>query len=91
MAHDIEKKCLVLTCEGIDHQNAVNFALDLQAHGGQPERVVHVCQDMNSAYAKWVAQALAQAQISYDRFNVVATANEVINEVRRLETGTNPP
>ncbi len=37
-----------------------------------------------------MAQALPQAQISYDRFRVVAMANEAMDEVRRNETSTQP-
>ena len=90
VVHDLDKKRLLFACEGRDHQTVVNFAQDLQAHGGKPEQVAHVCQDMSAAYAKGVAQALSQAQISYDRFHVVAMANEAMDEVRRHETGTQP-
>ena len=84
--HDLQNKRLLFACEGKDHQTVVKFAQDLQAHGGKPEQIAHVCQDMSAAYAKGVAQALPQAQISYDRFHVVAMANEAMDEVRRYET-----
>jgi transposase len=90
VVHDLDKKRLLFACEGRDHQTVVNFAQDLQAHGGEPGKVAHVCQDMSAAYAKGVAQALSQAQISYDRFHVVAMANEAMDEVRRHETSTQP-
>ena len=45
---------------------------------------------MSAAFAKGVAQALPQAQISFDRFHVVAMANEAMDEVRREETRTEP-
>ncbi len=90
VVHDLEKKRLLFACEGKDHQTVVNFAQDLQAHGGNPEQIAHVCQDMSAAFAKGVAQALPQAQISYDRFHVVAMANEAMDEVRREETRTQP-
>lgn len=90
VVHDLEKKRLLFACEGKDHQTVVNFAQDLQAHGGNPEQIAHVCQDMSAAYAKGVAQALPEAQISYDRFHVVAMANEAMDEVRRNETSTRP-
>jgi transposase len=90
VVHDLDKKRLLFACEGRDHQTVVNFAQDLQAHGGEPGKVAHVCQDMSAAYAKGVAQALSQTQISYDRFHVVAMANEAMDEVRRHETSTQP-
>lgn len=90
VVHDLEKKRLLFACEGKDHQTVVNFADDLQAHGGKPQQIEHVCQDMSAAFAKGVAQALPEAQISYDRFHVVAMANEAMDEVRRNETSTQP-
>jgi len=90
VVHDLAKKRLLFACEGKDHQTVVNFAQDLEAHGAKPEQIAHVCQDMSAAYAKGVAQALPQAHISYDRFHVVAMANEAMDEVRRNETSTRP-
>lgn len=90
VVHDLEKKRLLFACEGKDHKTVVDFAADLKAHGGEPERIEHVCQDMSAAFAKGVGQALPEAQISYDRFHVVAMANEAMDEVRREETRTQP-
>ena len=90
VVHDLEKKRLLFACEGKDHKTVVDFAADLKAHGGEPQRIEHVCQDMSAAFAKGVGQALPEAQISYDRFHVVAMANEAMDEVRREETRTQP-
>lgn len=90
VVHDLEKKRLLFACEGKDHQTVVNFEQDLQAHGGNPEQIEHVCQDMSATFAKGVAQALPNAQISYDRYHVVAMANEAMDAVRREETNTRP-
>lgn len=88
VVHDLDAKRLLFACEGRDHQSVVDFAADLQAHGGDPAQIEHVCQDMSAAYAKGVAQALPQAQISYDRFHVIAMANEAMDSVRRQEMKT---
>lgn len=90
VVHDLEKKRLLFACEGKDHKTVVDFCADLKAHGGKPEQIEHVCQDMSAAFAKGVTQALPQAQISYDRFHVVAMANEAMDEVRRDETRNQP-
>lgn len=90
VVHDLDAKRLLFACEGRDHQSVLDFAADLQAHGGEPAQIEHVCQDMSAAYAKGVAQALPQAQISYDRFHVVAMANEAMDEVRRQEMKAQP-
>jgi len=90
VVHDLDAKRLLFACEGRDHQTVVDFAADLKAHGGEPEQIKHVCQDMSAAYAKGVGMALPQAQISYDRFHVVAMANEAMDEVRRTEMSSQP-
>ena len=46
--------------------------------------------DMSAAYAKGVGVALPEAQISYDRFHVVAMANEAMDGVRREEVKAQP-
>ena len=61
----------------------LDFAVDLQAHGGDPEQVRHVCQDMSAAYAKGVGMALPNAAISYERFHVVAMAVDAMDKVRQ--------
>ena len=73
-----------------DHQSVMDFAADLKAHAGDPAQIEHVCQDMSAAYAKGVALALPNAQISYDRFHVIAMANEAMDGVRRQEMSTQP-
>lgn len=90
VVHDLDLKRLLFACEGRDHQVVVDFADDLKAHGGDPEQIKHVCQDMSAAYAKGVTAALPQAQISYDRFHVIALANEAMDGVRRQEMSTQP-
>jgi len=88
--HDLQAKRLLFACEGRDHQTVVDFAQDLKAHGADPAQITDVCQDMSAAYAKGVALAVPQAQISYDRFHVIAMANEAMDGVRRQEMSTQP-
>jgi len=90
VVHDLETKRLLFACEGRDHQTVVDFCADLKAHGGDPDKVKNVCQDMSAAYAKGVALALPHAQISYDRFHVIAMANEAMDGVRRQEMSMQP-
>lgn len=40
---------------------------------------------MSAAYAKGIGKSLLKAQISYDRFHVVALANAAMDAVRREE------
>ncbi len=90
VVHDLKAKRLLFACEGRNHQSVVDFAADLKAHGGDPAQIEHVCQDMSAAYAKDVGMALPQAQISYDRFHVIAMASEAMDGVRRQEMSSQP-
>ena len=67
----------------------VDFAAQLKAHAGDPAQIEHVCLDMSAAYAKGVALALPDAQ-SYDRFHVIALANEAMDGVWRQEMSAQP-
>ena len=91
VVHDLDAKRLLFATEGRDHQTVVEFTEDLKAHGGDPAEVRHVCIDMSAAYAKGVALALPEAQISYDRFHVVSLAIEAMDEVRRQEMAEDSP
>lgn len=85
VVHDLQAKRLLFATEGRDHSTLLKFVADLRAHGGDPAAVRHVCMDMSAAYARGAALALPQAQISYDRFHVVAMAHEAMDRVRRDE------
>lgn len=90
VVHDLQTKRLLFATEGRSHQTVLDFVADLKAHGGDPAKVRHVCMDMSAAYALGVAKALPQAQISYDRFHVIAMAMEAMDQVRRQETADDP-
>jgi transposase len=91
VVHDLEAKRLLFATEGRDHQTVLDFADDLKAHGGDPAEVRHVCMDMSAAYTKGAGLALPNAAISYDRFHVVAMANEAMDQVRRAEMSDDAP
>jgi transposase len=90
VVHDLDAKRLLYACPGKDHETVAAFARDLTAHGGNPEAVAHVCIDMSTAYTKGVGESLPAAAISFDRFHVIALANEAMDEVRRQEMSEQP-
>lgn len=85
VVHDLDAKRLLFATPGRDHHTVERFAQDLTAHGGQRENIAHACMDMSAAYALGVGKSLPNAQISYDRYHVVALANEAMDEVRSAE------
>jgi transposase len=90
VVHDLDAKRLLFATEGRDHTTVHAFVEDLKTHGGDPAEVRHVCMDMSAAYARGVGEALPQAQISYDRFHVIALAIQAMDEVRREELRAEP-
>ena len=88
VTHDLEAKRLLFATPGRDHETVKGFAQDLTAHGGEPTAIAHACIDMSAAYAKGIGEALPNAQISYDRFHVVALAMRAMDEVRSAEWKT---
>ncbi|MDP2768493.1 MAG: ISL3 family transposase [Giesbergeria sp.] len=90
VVHDLEAKRLLFACPGRDHSTLAAFAKDLTAHGGEPTAVAHACMDMSAAYTKGVSESLPMAEISFDRFHVIALANEAMDAVRRHEMREQP-
>ena len=88
VVHDLEAKRLLFATPGRDHETVGRFAEDLVAHGGELSAIAHACIDMSAAYAKGIGASLPNAQISYDRFHVVALANQAMDEVRSSEWKT---
>ena len=85
VVHDLEHKRLLFACAGRDHETLAAFTQDLKDHCGEPTAIEHACMDMSGAYLKGVTASLPKAQISYDRFHVIALANAAMDEVRRQE------
>ena len=50
----------VFVCEGRDQQTVEQFAGFLDGHGGDPEQISEVCQDMSQAYLAGVREHLEQ-------------------------------
>lgn len=90
VVHDLEAKQLLFMTAGRRHDTVRQFKEDLSAHGGNPDEIAHVCMDMSAAYTKGVTEVLPQAQISYDRFHVIALANAAMDAVRRDEMQARP-
>ena len=61
------------------------FAGFLGAHGGDPEKITEVCQDMSGAYLAGVREHLKQAEVTFDHFHVKQKLSEAIDTVRRAE------
>lgn len=85
VVHDLDEKRLLFATPGKDHATVEAFALDLEAHGGQRTAIAHACMDMSAAFLKGARQYLPNARVSFDRFHVVALANDAMDQVRSAE------
>ncbi len=82
---DSSERRAVFVTEGRDHETVEQFADFLTAHGGAPENITEVSQDMSAAYLKGVREHLPKAQVTFDRFHVKQKLGEAIDEVRRAD------
>ena len=78
VVHNLEAKRLVIMTEGRKHGTVIEFKADLIAHDSNPDDIEHVCMDVSAAYTKGVTELLQQAQISFDRIQVIALANATV-------------
>ena len=82
---DLEKSKTVFATEGKDNTTVERFKDDLCKHGGDPEAITDVSCDMSPAFIKGVEENLPNAEITFDKFHVLKTLNEAVDEVRRQE------
>ena len=82
---DPQQRRAVFVTEGRDQQTVEQFAGFLKEHGGDPENITEVCQDMSAAYLAGVREHLDNAQVTFDRYHVKQKLSEAIDEVRRAE------
>ena len=83
---DLQQRRAVFVVEGKDHETVQAFSLFLETHGGDPERVEEVCQDMSEAFLKGTVTHLPKAEITFDRYHVRSHLSTAIDEVRREES-----
>jgi transposase len=54
-------------------------------HGGDPEQVQEVCQDMSEPFLKGTLTHLPKAEITFDRYHIKSHLSQAVDEVRRAE------
>ena len=83
---DLDERRGVFCVEGRDHETVQAFSLFLETHGGDPERVREVCQDMSEAFLKGTLSYLPAAEVTFDRYHVKSHLSQAVDEVRREES-----
>lgn len=80
---DADTRALLFMAEGRSAETFKEFIEELRKHGGDPLKIKYVSIDMSAAYIKGVREALPNAQISFDRYHVMALAGEALEETRK--------
>ena len=90
LAADADARRVVFVTDGRRAQAIKELAQHLDMHGCKPQQIQRVRIDMSAAYIKGVAKHLPQAQVTFDKFHVVAHANAAVDKTRRLEQRSDP-
>ena len=90
LAADPERRAVLFVTETREAETIARLAEDLRAHGGDPAAIKSVSIDMSPAYIKGVTAYLPNAQITFDKFHVVAHASHALDLTRRAEQKRDP-
>lgn len=87
---DPARRRVIFVAEGKDAATVGAFEANLRAHHGKPTQIDSISIDMSPAFISGVTEHLPHAQITFDKFHVIAHASEAIDEMRRLEQKRDP-
>jgi transposase len=87
---DAEERKVLFVAEDRDAQTVGAFAANLRAHQGKPTQVEVISIDMSPAFISGVEEHFPEAQITFDKFHVIAHASQAIDKMRREEQKLDP-
>ena len=90
LAADTERRAVLAVTEGRDAQAIHRVISEIKSHGGIPEAIHKVSLDMSPAFIKGVGECLPNAQITFDKFHVIAHASTAVDKTRRMEQKNHP-
>jgi len=83
---DLIGKRVLFAVEGRDKSVWEAFAKALEEHNGHPRAIREISMDMSPAYIAGADENIgSQAQIVFDKYHVIAHANQAVDAVRRCE------
>lgn len=85
-----DEHAVIFVTEGKDAKTLDHFVEDFKAHGGDPSKVESISMDMSNSFIKGAQDNLPNAQITFDKFHVVAQASKALDETRRQEQKSDP-
>ena len=87
---DIDARKTVFVTEGRAAATVAAFADHVDDHNSDASRIKEVCIDMSAAYIKGVTENLTEAEITFDKFHAVKLVNDAVDQVRHIESKTQP-
>ena len=90
LAADAERRAVIFVAEGKDANTIEGLAGNLRAHQGRPRQIEAISIDMSPAFIKGVGEHFPNAEVTFDKFHVIAHASTAIDETRRLEQKIDP-
>jgi transposase len=88
---DLLAKRVLFATEGIEARTWVQFVEALEKHNGHAHAITQVSMDMSRAYQAGVAQTCRNAQVVFDKYHVIANANQAVDKVRKAEIQVGGP
>jgi len=88
LAADASARRVLFVTEGRAAKTIKELAADLEDHGCPSTQITSVSIDMSRAFITGVSKHLPNARITFDKFHVIAHANEAVNKMRRIEQRT---
>lgn len=85
---DAEKRVVLAVTE--PDAQAIHCAVSEIKHGGGPEAITPVSLDMSPAFIKVVEESLPHAQITFEKFHMIAHASFAVDKARHMEQKNDP-
>lgn len=87
---DADQRKVLYVAEGREAETVKGFAANLRTHQGKPTQIESISIDMSPAFISGVEEHFPNAQITFDKFHVIAHASDAVTETRRLEQQQDP-
>lgn len=82
---DMVAKRVLYATPGRDSATWKRFVKELRKHLGNRKKIKCVSMDMSVPYQKGIADNCPNAEVVFDKFHLIAKANEAVNKVRNAE------
>lgn len=87
---DPERRRVLYVAEGREAETVGAFAANLRSKHGKPSEIASISIDMSPAFIKGVEEHFPHAQITFDKFHVIAHASSALDATRRIEQKLDP-